>query len=159
MEVTGWAEPIDTMLVPLGNGALLAGVGCWFRAHSPQTRIVGVCAEGAPAMAKSWQAHTALSTPSVDTFADGIAVRVPVPEALADLEGVVDDIVLVSDEAMKLALRLIYQHLGVIAEPAGAAGVAALISHSTLARGVVCTPVTGGNATRDQLLAWIGQIQ
>ena len=110
-------------------------------------------------MAKSWQAHTALSTPSVDTFADGIAVRVPVPEALADLEGVVDDIVLVSDEAMKLALRLIYQHLGVIAEPAGAAGVAALISHSTLARGVVCTPVTGGNATRDQLLTQIAQVQ
>ena len=159
MEVTGWAEPIATMLVPLGNGALLAGVGCWFRAHSPQTRIVGVCAEGAPAMAQSWQTHTALSTPSVDTIADGIAVRVPVPEALADLEGVVDDIVLVSDDAIKLALRLIYKHLGLIAEPSGAAGVAALISHPTLAKGVVCTPITGGNATRDQLLAWTAQIQ
>ena len=112
MEVTGWTEPIDTMLVPLGNGALLAGVGCWFRAHSPQTRIVGVCAEAAPAMARSWQTHTAVSTPSVDTIADGIAVRVPVPEALADLEGVVDDIVLVSDDAIKLALRLIYQASG-----------------------------------------------
>jgi threonine dehydratase len=159
MEVTGWVEPIDTMLVPLGNGALLAGVGCWFRAHSPQTRIVGVCAEGAPAMAQSWQAHTALSTPSVDTIADGIAVRVPVPEALADLEGVVDDIVLVSDDAIKLALRLIYKHLGLIAEPSGAAGVAALLSHSVLAQDVVCTPITGGNATRDQLLAWTAQIQ
>jgi threonine dehydratase len=159
MEITRWARPISSMLVPLGNGALLAGVGCWFRAHSPQTRIVGVCAEGAPAMAQSWQTHTALSTPSVNTIADGIAVRVPVPEAIADLEGVVDDIVLVSDEAMKLALRLIYKHLGLIAEPSGAAGVAALISHSTLAQGVVCTPITGGNATRDQLLAWIAQIQ
>src|SRR5580700_12297360 len=85
-----------------------------------------------PAMAQSWQTHTALSTPRVGTIADGIAVRVPVPEALADLEGVVDDIVLVSDDAMRLALRLIYQHLGLIAEPAGAAGIAALISHTTL---------------------------
>jgi threonine dehydratase len=159
MEVTGWVEPIDTMLAPLGNGALLAGVGCWFRTHSPQTRIVGVCAECAPAMAQSWQAHTALSTPSVDTIADGIAVRVPVPEALADLEDVVDDIVLVSDDAIKLALRLIYKHLGLIAEPSGVAGVAALLSHSTLARGLVSTPITGGNATRDQLLAWTAQIQ
>jgi threonine dehydratase len=159
MEITRWASPISSMLVPLGNGALLAGVGCWFRAHSPHTRVVGVCAEGAPAMAQSWQAHTAISTPSVDTIADGIAVRVPVREALADLEGVVDDIVLVSDDAMKQALRLIYKHLGLIAEPAGAAGIAALISHSTLAQGVVCTPITGGNATRDQLLAWIAQIQ
>ena len=159
IEITRSARPIRSMLVPLGNGALLAGIGCWFRAHSPHTRIVGVCAEGAPAMARSWQTHTAISTPSVDTIADGIAVRVPVLEALADLEGVVDDIVLVSDDAMKLALRLIYQHLGLIAEPAGAAGIAALISHTTLAQGVVCTPITGGNATRDQLLAWIAQIR
>jgi threonine dehydratase len=159
IEITRSARPIRSMLVPLGNGALLAGIGCWFRAHSPHTRIVGVCAEGAPAMARSWQTHTAISTPSVDTIADGIAVRVPVLEALADLEGVVDDIVLVSDDAMKLALRLIYQHLGSIAEPAGAAGIAALISHTTLAQGVVCTPITGGNATRDQLLAWIAQIR
>jgi threonine dehydratase len=159
IEITRSARPIRSMLVPLGNGALLAGIGCWFRAHSPHTRIVGVCAEGAPAMARSWQTHTAISTPSVDTIADGIAVRVPVLEALADLEGVVDDIVLVSDDAMKLALRLIYQHLGLIAEPAGAAGIAALISHTTRAQGVVCTPITGGNATRDQLLAWIAQIR
>ena len=159
MEITRRAQPIDTMLVPLGNGALLAGVGCWFRTHSPQTRIVGVCAEGAPAMARSWRAHTALSTPSVDTIADGIAVRIPVPEALADLEGIVDDIVLVSDDAMKQALHLIYQHLGLIAEPSGAAGVAGVISHSALAQGVVCTPITGGNATPEQLREWIAQIQ
>ncbi|MGA7445194.1 MAG: pyridoxal-phosphate dependent enzyme [Terriglobales bacterium] len=159
MEITRWTQPIDTMLVPLGNGALLAGVGCWFRKHSPKTRIVGVCAEGAPAMAQSWRTRTARSTPSVDTIADGIAVRVPVPEALADLEGVVDDIVLVSDDAMKRALYLIYRHLGLVAEPSGVAGVAALISHSALAQGVVCTPITGGNATLDQLRAWIAKIQ
>jgi threonine dehydratase len=159
MEITRWAQPIGSTLVPLGNGALLAGVGCWFRTHSPQTRIVGVCAEGAPAMAQSWRAHTALSTSSVHTIADGIAVRVPVPEALADLEGIVDDIVLVSDDAMKQALHLIYKHLGLIAEPSGAAGVAALISHSALAQGVACTPITGGNASTDQLQEWIAQIQ
>jgi threonine dehydratase len=159
MEITRRAQPIGTMLVPLGNGALLASVGCWFRTHSPRTRIVGICAEGAPAMAQSWRTHTACSTKSVDTIADGIAVRVPVPEALADLEGVVDDIVLVSDDAMKRALHLVHQHLGLIAEPSGAAGVAALISHATLAQGVVCTPITGGNATAEQLRTWISQIQ
>ena len=159
MEITSWAEPIDTMLVPLGNGALLAGVGCWFRARFPGTRVVGVCAEGAPAMELSWRSHTVSSTPRVDTIADGIAVRVPVPEALADLEGVVDDIVLVSDEAMRRAMYLIHQHLGLIAEPSGAAGVAALISDSALARGVVCASITGGNATEEQLRSWIGEIR
>ena len=112
-------------------------------------------------MEQSWRAHTPRSTPSVDTIADGIAVRVPVPEALADLEGVVDDIVLVSDDAMKRAQHLIYRHLGLIAEPSGAAGVAALISYSSLARGLVCTSITGGNATlnRDQLQAWTAEAQ
>jgi threonine dehydratase len=159
MEITSRGLPIKTMLVPLGNGALLAGMGCWFRANSPQTRIVGVCAEGAPAMAHSWRTRTVVSTPAVDTIADGIAVRAPIPEALADLNGIVDDIVLVSDDAMKRALRLIYQHLGLIVEPSGAAGVAALLSHSDLAKGAVCTPITGGNITLDQLRAWTAQIR
>lgn len=159
MELTRWTQPIATMLVPLGNGALLAGVGCWFRVHSPQTRIVGVCAEGAPAMAESWRTHSVRSTPGVDTIADGIAVRVPVPEALTDLAGVVDDVVLVSDDAIKRAMQLVYQHLHLIAEPAAATGVAALLSHSALARGLVCTPITGGNTTPEQLRAWTARIQ
>lgn len=159
MELTAGAGPIDTMLVPLGNGALLAGIGCWFRAQSPRTRIVGVCAEGAPAMALSWRNHTVQSTTRVDTIADGIAVRVPVPKALADLQGVVDDIVLVTDDAMKRAMKLIHKYLHLVAEPAGVAGVAALLRHPALARGLICTPITGGNATLEQLQVWIAGIQ
>lgn len=159
IEITRSGQPIDSMLVPLGNGALLAGIGCWLRAHSPATRIVAICAEGAPAMALSLRAHQALSTPNVDTIADGIAVRVPVPEALADLEGLVDEVVLVSDSAMRQALRLVHRHLGLRVEPSGVAGVAALLAHPALRRGVVCTPFTGGNVTQEQLRAWTGQGQ
>ena len=158
MELTDFSHPIDTMLVPLGNGALLAGVGCWFRSRSPHTRIVGVCAQGAPAMALSWRGHAPQSTNRVETIADGIAVRVPVPEALGDLENVVDDIVLVSDDAMKQALKLVHRHLSLTAEPAGVAGVAALLSHSSVARGLVCTPITGGNVTVEQLRQWLAEI-
>ena len=157
MEVTDFPDAIDTMIVPLGNGALLAGIGCWLRCRSPRTRIVGVCAEGAPAMALSWRAHNPQSTTSVDTIADGIAVRVPVPEALADLENAVDDVVLVSDDAIKQALRLVHRNLNLIAEPAGAAGVAALLSYSSLARGLVCTPITGGNVAKEQLRQWLAE--
>lgn len=157
MEITGSRLAVDSMLVPLGNGALLNGIGCWLRRHSRNTRIIGVCAEGAPAMAQSWSTHTLCSTPGVNTIADGIAVRVPVPEALADLQFVVDDMVLVSDDAIKRALDLVYRHLSLIAEPAGVAGVAALLEHPKLAAGVVCTPITGGNTTLDELRAWTGQ--
>ena len=152
-------DPIDAMVVPLGNGALLAGVGCWLRAHSPQTRIIGVCAEGAPAMLRSWQSRRPESTATVRTIADGIAVRVPVPEALGDLEGVVDDIVLVSDDALKRALRLVYQHSRLVAETSAVAGVAALMSHPSLAKGRVSTVITGGNATEEQLQGWIKEVE
>lgn len=159
MELTRDNHSIGTMLVPLGNGALLAGIGCWMRAHSPRTRIIGVCAEGAPAMAESWRARAARSTARVNTIADGIAVRVPVPEALADLDGVVDDVVLVSEDAIKQALHLVHRHLDLVAEPAAVAGIAALLSHASLARGLVCTPITGGNATMEQLREWTAQIR
>ncbi len=159
MEITHSLPSIDTLVVPLGNGALLAGVGCWFRKYSPKTRIVGVCAQGAPAMAESWRTQAEYSTMGVDTIADGIAVRVPVPEALADLEGVVDDVVLIPDDAMRRALHLVYRHLGLMVEPSGVAGVAALITHSELAAGKVCTPITGGNASPSQVQSWIDQVR
>jgi threonine dehydratase len=154
MELTSGSRHIDTLVVPLGNGALLAGLGCWFRARSTKTRIIGVCAEGAPAMALSWRSHTVQSTPGVDTIADGIAVRVPVPEALADLDGVIDDIVLVSEDSIKHAMKFVRQHLDVTAEPAGVAGVAAVLSHSGLAKGLTATAITGGNVTQEQLREW-----
>ena len=64
-----------------------------------------------------------------------------------------------SDQAIRRAMHLIYRHLGFIAEPSAAAGLAALISDSSLARGVVCTLITGGNATLEQLQAWIAEIR
>ena len=158
MEITATPHSIDVMVVPLGNGALLAGIGCWFRANSPKTRIIGVCAEGAPAMQLSWRSQKMQSTPSVNTIADGIAVRVPVPEALEDLRYVVDDIVLVNDQAIKRALKLVHDYLGLVCEPAGVVGVAGLLSHSSLAKGLVCTPITGGNATTTQLQKWVAGI-
>jgi threonine dehydratase len=158
MELTAASKNIRTLVVPLGNGALLAGLGCWFRARSPKTRIVGVCAEGAPAMALSWCSHSLRSTPAVTTIADGIAVRVPVADALGDLQTVVDDIVLVSDDSMKHGLKLLYEHLGLLVEPAGAAGIAALLAHSSLASQMVCVAVTGGNVNPGQVQKWIDEI-
>jgi threonine dehydratase len=150
MEITQLPQLIHSILVPLGNGALLSGIGHWFRSRSPRTRIIGVCAEGAPSMALSWRSGRVQTTASVNTIADGIAVRIPVPEALEDLQDVVDDIVLVKDDAIKYALHLTYKTLKLVCEPAGVVGIAALVSHSSLAKGLVCSPITCGNATLAQ---------
>jgi threonine dehydratase len=156
VELTRWPEPLDTVLVPLGNGALLAGVGTWLRAHSPGTKVIGVCAAGAPSMAESWRAGRMIETASAETIADGIAVRVPIPEALEDLRGVVDDVVVVDDETIIRAMRLLHRELGVVIEPAGAAGVAAvLVDPERFAGQLVATPLCGGNLTEAQMERWL----
>jgi threonine dehydratase len=152
VELLRWPQPFDALLVPLGNGALLSGVGTWVRAHAPATRIIGICAEGAPAMERSWRAHRVIETPDVKTISDGIAVRVPIPEALDDLRDVVDDMVLVDDASTIHAMRLLFEHLGMVVEAAGAVGIAALLGHPDRFAGMrVATVLCGGNLTAAQI--------
>jgi threonine dehydratase len=156
LELCRWAEPFGALLVPLGNGALLSGVGTWMRTHAPSTAVIGVCAEGAPAMALSLHEGVVRTTEKVETIADGIAVRVPVREALADLSGVVDDVLLVDDETMVQAMRLLFWKMGLVVEPAGAAGIAALIAHrERFAGSLVATPLCGANHNRHQVRRWL----
>ena len=155
-ELARWPVPLDVALIPLGNGALLAGVGHALRAASPATRLVAVCAAGAPAMAWSIRDARVVETAATDTIADGIAVRVPVPEALVDLQGVVDEVVLVDDATVLEAMRLLHRHVGLVVEPAGAVGVAAVLANPALVgTGLAATPLCGGNLTPEQLRGWL----
>jgi threonine dehydratase len=156
MELLRWPAPLEAIVVSLGNGALLAGIARWVKAHSPATQLIGVCASGAPAMERSWRSGELVTTKRVATIADGIAIRIPVPEALGDLAGVVDDIVLVDDEALIKAMRLAHAHLGLVLEPSGAAGIAALLTHGARFRGqTVATILCGGNLTPEQVQRWL----
>jgi threonine dehydratase len=155
-ELLDLARAPDVVVVPLGNGALLGGIATWMKARRPATRVVGVCAAGAPSMERSWRAHRPVETPTADTIADGIAVRVPIPEAVNDLQDVVDDIVLVTDAELVVAMRLLMQHLGLLIEPAGAAGVAAIAKDPGRysSAGLSATILCGGNVTEGQRREW-----
>ena len=156
LELCRWPEPFDAVLVPLGNGALLSGVGTWIKAHAPSTEVIGVCAEGAPAMALSLREGVRKTAEKADTIADGIAVRVPVEEALSDLVGMVDDVLLVDDGTIVRAMRLLFWKMGLVIEPAGAAGVAALLAHrERFAGALVATPLCGANLTGQQARRWL----
>jgi threonine dehydratase len=156
VELTRWPEPIDTILVPVGNGALINGIGYWLKAHAPTCRVIGVCAARAPAMAESWSAGSTRATASADTIADGIAVRVPVPEALADMKHSVDEMVLVEEDRLLEAMRLVHEHLGLVCEPAGVAGLAAALDlRNRLAGQLVAVPLCGGNLTPEQIRTWL----
>jgi threonine dehydratase len=122
--------PIDVAVVQVGDGALISGIACWLKKASPRTRIVGVCASGAPAMAHSFAAGRVITTPGTDTIATAIAVSDPIPESLARVIALVDEIVLVDDDDLRNAQHLIRETLNIVVEPAGAAGVAALSRHN-----------------------------
>lgn len=96
----GGLPPLSAIYVPVGNAALVDGIGVWMRQVAPDTRVIGVQAAGAPAMTLSWRAKRAIETERADTIADGIAARVPVPEALHLMLQVVDDMLLVDDPAI-----------------------------------------------------------
>jgi threonine dehydratase len=121
--------PIDLAVVQIGDGALISGVACWLTHARPQTRIVGVCASGAPAMARSFAAGHVVLTPGTDTIATPIAVSEPIAESLARVIALVDEILLVDDDDLRAAQQLILETLNIAVEPALAAGVAALVRH------------------------------
>ncbi len=155
-ELTEEVEDIDAIFVPLGNGALAAGIGCWFKSKSPRTRVVAVAAKGAPCMALSHNAGAVISTPEARTIADGIAVRIPVPSAVEWLQDTIDDIVLVDDDQLLDAMRFAHETWNRLVEPAGAAGLAAILAQASALKGRrVATMLCGANLTENQIKEWL----
>jgi threonine dehydratase len=153
----GWMDQaLDAWFVPLGNGSLVNGIGTWVKHFSPKTTVIAVCAAGAPAMEVSWREGKPVSTETAATIADGISVRVPVPEALTAMRATVDDVMLVSDEEILDAMRMLFLDAGLVVEPAGAAGIAAMAKRrSEFAGKRVAVPICGGNLTEEQIRAWL----
>jgi threonine dehydratase len=141
--VDAMAEPPSAVVVPVGNGALIGGIGLVLQRRSPGTLVIGVVAKEAPVMALSWDAGRAVECGRMATFADGLAVRVAIPEAVALLERVVDRMVQVSERSIALAMGACAR-VGIRVEPAAAAGLAALpaISH---VEGPIVAILTGRN--------------
>jgi threonine dehydratase len=144
------AGPFDTVVLPVGDGALIAGVARWIKDRAAGTRIIGVCASGAPSVAMSWRAGKPVSTERSDTIAEGIEVRVPVPESVARLVALVDDMVLVDDSDLLEAMQLSAETLGLLLEPSGAAGLAAIRVHD-LRGDRLATVLTGSNLRPEHL--------
>jgi threonine dehydratase len=156
LELCRWAQPIDVVIVPVGNGALIGGIGRWMRAHAPDCRVIGACAEGAPAMALSWRSGRPCTTDQTATAADTIAVRIPVPEALREMQSAVDEMVLVGEDRLREAVCLLHRELGLVVEPAGAASLAAAIQEAPRYRDrLVAVVVSGGNLAPSLMRDWL----
>jgi len=123
------AGTLDAIVVQVGDGALIGGIARWLKAHSPDTRVVGVCASGAPAMKLSIDAGRPVRS-DPDTIAGGLAISEPIAASLERVRALVDDVVLVDDGDIRDAMRLIADTIGVLVEPSGAAGIAAVQRHA-----------------------------
>lgn len=118
-------EPPAAVVVPVGNGALLGGIGLRVCDRSPDALRIGVAAKDAPVMAESWEAGHVVESTRSSTFADGLAVRVAIPLAVDVLGEVASRMLVVSEREIAGALAA-YAEAGIRAEGAAAAALAAL---------------------------------
>jgi threonine dehydratase len=158
LELLGQAQDLDTLVIALGGGALASGVGCVAKSLAPGLEVIAVQPEGAPAMALSWRSGRVVETESIDTIADGVAGRCPIPEVLDDLLVVLDDVALVSEAAIKAGMRLLYRHAGLVVEPSAALGVATILEDPERFAGRrVATIVCGSNVVISDFEGWVNQ--
>ncbi len=138
---------LDIVLVPIGGGGLIGGIAAAYHYLSPATKIIGVTAKGAPAMAESFKSGSMHNAESVRTIADGIAVRDVNALNFSYVESLVSDIIQVDDEEIASAILYLLENQKLVVEGAGAVGVAALL-HNKLALNAndrVGVVLSGGN--------------
>ena len=137
---------VEAVIVPVGNGALIGGIGTALKEFNPSIQVIGVQSDLAPCMALSFKAGHAVDTESCDTFATGMAVRVSIPEAVDLMLEVVDEMQMVSETDLKEAMGVFYNHTGHLPEGAGVAPLAAALKIRTaLNNKTVCLIASGAN--------------
>ena len=146
LEILEELPDADAIVVPIGGGGLISGVAFAAKSINPKIKIYGVQADGAPSMASSLNYHRIIHLNSVNTIADGIAVKEPGVNTFDLCNRYVDDVVTVSDDEIAAAILNLIEKQKLVAEGAGAVSVAAVMAGKIPVKGkkVVCL-VSGGN--------------
>jgi len=145
LEMLADVPDVDTLVVPVGGGGLIAGVALAVSAQRSRPRIIGVQAAGASAFAASFASGAVVERPAA-TIADGIAVGRPAERTLTLVRKYVDDVITVSDEAIARAIVVLLERTKLLAEGAGAAALAAVLEPSDRIGGKkVGVVISGGN--------------
>ncbi len=147
LEMLEEIDDLDYLVIPIGGGGLISGIGSYVKQVRPEITIIGVVAEGAPAMKNSFHSKKPLDSTSVRTIADGIAVRDVSPKNLEIILEVVDDVVSVDDEEIASAILFLLEKQKLVVEGGGAVGVAAIMHHKFHfdKKSKIATVLSGGN--------------
>jgi threonine dehydratase len=151
LEILEEQPRIDVVLVPIGGGSGAAGACIVAKAIWPEIRVIGVQSEAAPAAFRSWESRSLIED-RMDTFAEGLATRVPFELPQRILWDLLDDFLLVSEDEIRRATVLMLERTRNLIEPAGAAPLAAALRLGERLRGKrVALIASGGNVSPDQL--------
>ena len=145
LELADEAADAAVVVVPVGGGGLISGIATALAHSMRSVRVVGVEAEGAASVRASLDAGRCIGFDGVATMADGIAVKSPSDLTLAHIQAYVDDVVTVTEEEISHALLLLLERAKAVVEPAGAVGVAALLSGKVPGTGPAVAVLSGGN--------------
>jgi len=157
LEILEDLPDVDLVVVGVGGGGLISGVALALRALRPAARIVGIEPEGAQGVRKALDAGHSVRLDSTKTVADGLAAPFAGERNLEIIKRDVDDVVVISDEAILDGLRFLVARARIVAEPAGAAAVGALLSGAVKPRPGerVVAIVSGGNVDPDRLAGFL----
>jgi threonine dehydratase len=150
-EIVQQLPSVTTVIVPMGDTALIRGVAGAVRHLAPAAKIIGVQAERAPSYYLSWRAHRVVGTDTCDTIADGLATRTPVDSNVSSIVDLVSDVRLVTEEDMLRAIRHLLLEEHVVSEPSGAAATAVLQQSPEEWQGDIVLLVSGANVTAEVL--------
>jgi len=152
LEVLEALPTADVLIVPIGGGSGAAAAGLVAKTVSPKIEVIGVQSDGAPAAYQSWRDRAPRETERINTFAEGLATRTAFELPQRMMRELLDDFVLVTDDDLYAAMRLLLVEGHIVAEGAGAAPVAAArkFRERFAGRTVVCW-VSGGNATAESV--------
>jgi len=144
---------IEAIFVPVGGGGLIAGIAAYIKALRPATRIIGVEPVDADALARSLKSGSRVMLDRVGTFADGVAVRQVGREPFRIARRLVDDVLVVSNDAICAAIKDIFEDTRSIVEPSGALAVAGLKAYAAAntTGGTLVAIASGANMNFDRL--------
>lgn len=146
IEVFEDLKNIDAIVVPIGGGGLISGIALALKTLKPNVKVIGVEAEGAQSMKQSLEKKKIIPLKSIDTIADGIAVKTPGDLTFNLAKKYVDKVVTVNDEEISNALYLMLQRAKLVVEPAGVTSLAAILSKKVSSpRKNIIALLSGGN--------------
>ncbi len=151
LEIVEALPDVREVVVPMGGGGLAAGIAVSLFQNAPACSLVGVQMSGADAMLRSIAEHRVVTLDHVDTMADGLAPGTVTDRTLAIVGAAARVLVRLEDHELFVAMRLLLERERVLAEPSGAAGVAALLRGEVPGDGPVVAVVTGANVMMEHL--------